>query len=117
MHTATLSAEREKNGRGNPASVPAIPRVTENRADQVELNGETGLPPARKNRRRVLKRAAVAALIMFAGLGAAKLAHNWWTVGRYIESTDDAYVSGEVTVIAPRWRVSFRRLRLAIISR
>ena len=28
--------------------------------------------------------------------------HEWWTVGRFIESTDDAYVGGDVTVIAPK---------------
>jgi membrane fusion protein (multidrug efflux system) len=26
---------------------------------------------------------------------------NWWTVGRFIETTDDAYVGGDVTPIAP----------------
>jgi membrane fusion protein (multidrug efflux system) len=38
-------------------------------------------------------------------LGAAALAwygQEWWTVGRFIESTDDAYVGGEITVIAPK---------------
>ena len=28
--------------------------------------------------------------------------HDWWTVGRFIESTDDAYVGGDITVIAPK---------------
>jgi membrane fusion protein, multidrug efflux system len=27
---------------------------------------------------------------------------HWWTVGRFIEQTDDAYVGGDVTVIAPK---------------
>ncbi len=27
---------------------------------------------------------------------------HWWQVGRFIETTDDAYVGGDVTVIAPR---------------
>jgi membrane fusion protein (multidrug efflux system) len=34
--------------------------------------------------------------------GALLYGYHWWTVGRFIESTDDAYVGGEVTVIAPR---------------
>jgi membrane fusion protein, multidrug efflux system len=33
--------------------------------------------------------------------GAAWRGHDWWTVGRYVESTDDAYVGGNVTAIAP----------------
>jgi len=28
--------------------------------------------------------------------------HQWWTVWRFMESTDDAYVGGEVTAIAPK---------------
>ena len=27
---------------------------------------------------------------------------HWWTVGRFIESTDDAYIGGDVTVIGPK---------------
>ncbi len=34
-------------------------------------------------------------------LGAALYGHQWLTVGRYIEGTDDAYVGGDVTAIAP----------------
>jgi membrane fusion protein (multidrug efflux system) len=35
-------------------------------------------------------------------IGAAWYGHQWWTVGRFIDSTDDAYVGGDVTVIAPK---------------
>jgi membrane fusion protein, multidrug efflux system len=40
------------------------------------------------------------ALIVAATL--ATLGHHWWTVGRFTESTDDAYVGGDITVIAPK---------------
>jgi len=43
---------------------------------------------------------AVAALLI--GLCIAWYGHHWWTVGRFIETTDDAYVGGDVTVIAPK---------------
>ncbi len=39
------------------------------------------------------------------GLGALALVaygYHWLTVGRFIESTDDAYVGGDITVIAPK---------------
>lgn len=45
---------------------------------------------------------------MVSGLGALLAlagvwyGHNWWTAGRFIESTDDAYVGGDVTVMASR---------------
>ena len=39
---------------------------------------------------------------LLAGLGVAWYGTDWWTVGRFIDSTDDAYVGGDVTVIAPK---------------
>jgi hypothetical protein len=39
---------------------------------------------------------------------AAWFAWYWVTIGRYIESTDDAYVSGEITTLSLRSRVSSR---------
>jgi membrane fusion protein (multidrug efflux system) len=41
-----------------------------------------------------------AALIVVAAL--AIFGHRWWTVGRFMESTDDAYIGGDITVIAPK---------------
>ncbi|MEJ0100232.1 MAG: HlyD family secretion protein [Pseudomonadota bacterium] len=60
------------------------------------------LQPARALRTRMTKRLAsgVAAAMVLAA--AITLFHHWWAVGRYIEDTDDAYVGGDVTVIAPR---------------
>ena len=40
---------------------------------------------------------AVALLVALATFG-----HHWWTYGRFIENTDDAYVGGDITVIAPK---------------
>lgn len=34
--------------------------------------------------------------------GAAWFAWSWWTEGRFIESTDNAYVEADITTIAPR---------------
>ncbi|HJU16886.1 MAG TPA: HlyD family secretion protein [Stellaceae bacterium] len=66
----------------------------------------------------VLKRAATAAraknrlkfgrkTLAFAGLaialaaGGAEYGRYWWTTGRFIESTDDAYAGGNVTAVSP----------------
>src|SRR5580700_9958683 len=43
--------------------------------------------------------AGAAALLLTAG--AAWYGTDWWTTGRFIETTDDAYVGGNVTPIAP----------------
>jgi membrane fusion protein (multidrug efflux system) len=48
------------------------------------------------------KRRALAILSLLVGVGLAWYGYDWWSVGRFVLSTDDAYVGGDVTVIAPR---------------
>jgi membrane fusion protein (multidrug efflux system) len=63
----------------------------------------TAAPVPTKDRlRRALRQSLLAGAALIAIGGAAWYATEWWTVGRFIESTDDAYVGGEVTVIAPK---------------
>jgi membrane fusion protein (multidrug efflux system) len=52
---------------------------------------------ARFNVRRLL----FSGMVALAAIGAATYGFEWWTAGRFIESTDDAYVGGDVTAIAP----------------
>src|SRR3954470_22246991 len=47
------------------------------------------------------KRALLAAAALAAVIGGGFYAREWWTTGRFIERTDDAYVGGNVTSIAP----------------
>src|SRR5271165_1420553 len=59
--------------------------------------GETRLPARRSWRRILGVPLALLALIM------AMIAGTWWlTEGRWIESTDNAYVQGDITVLSPR---------------
>ena len=51
--------------------------------------------------RGMVRRAGLAAGVVALLAGAAWYGHDWWTTGRFIESTDDAYVGGNVTAIAP----------------
>ncbi len=60
------------------------------------------LPAAVKTHRRFDKRLLVLPLVAIAALALRKPVSNWWTIGRFTETTDDAYVGGDVTVIAPR---------------
>ncbi len=52
--------------------------------------------------RRSLRGLALAGVVAIVGPAAAWYGHDWWTVGRFIESTDDAYVGADVTDIAPK---------------
>jgi membrane fusion protein (multidrug efflux system) len=47
------------------------------------------------------RRLAIAALLLLGAAAAAWYGRYWWTAGRFIESTDDAYVGGNVTAISP----------------
>ena len=51
--------------------------------------------------RRSLRQLALAGVPLVA-LTAAWYGYHWWSVRRFIESTDDAYVGGDITVIAPK---------------
>jgi membrane fusion protein (multidrug efflux system) len=67
---------------------------------------EATFPPApggaaQTRKRLSLKRLALAGAALAVLAGAAWYGHDWWTDGRFIESTDDAYVGGNVTAIAP----------------
>ena len=67
---------------------------------------EATFPPplgaaARTRRRLSLKQLALAGAALAVLAGAGWYGHDWWTTGRFIESTDDAYVGGNVTAIAP----------------
>jgi membrane fusion protein (multidrug efflux system) len=51
--------------------------------------------------KRRLKWLAYAALGGLIALSATRYGYDWWSVGRFIESTDDAYAGGNVTPISP----------------
>ncbi len=51
--------------------------------------------------RRDLRRLALAAAGLAIAIGAVWYARDWWTRARFIESTDDAYVGGNITPVAP----------------
>lgn len=61
-----------------------------------ELHGTVG----RKNRQRLAKRVALIGLGLLLLLAIARYADYWWTVGRFVMTTDDAYVGGNVTPLA-----------------
>ena len=48
-----------------------------------------------------LRRALLAGLAGVCVVAGARFGYDWWTVGRCIETTDDAYVGGDVTPISP----------------
>ncbi|MBV8745661.1 MAG: HlyD family secretion protein [Xanthobacteraceae bacterium] len=58
-------------------------------------------PAAKGDRRKRLRRLALAAGLIAAAIGGGWYGEYWWTAGRFIESTDDAYLGGNITPLAP----------------
>jgi membrane fusion protein (multidrug efflux system) len=52
--------------------------------------------------RRAIKRAALALAVVLGVAGAADFGRYYLTTGRYLETTDDAYVKADSTIIAPK---------------
>ena len=56
------------------------------------------LVKSRPTRRRVLLAGAALALL----LGAGYFGYGWWTTGRFLESTDDAYIQADIVTVSSR---------------
>jgi membrane fusion protein (multidrug efflux system) len=63
-----------------------------------ETSTKSGLKPSRQ----AVKRAALALALALGAAGAADFGHYYLTTGRYLETTDDAYVKADSTIIAPK---------------
>jgi len=55
----------------------------------------------REKPRLTLKQTALLFVALVAALAASGYGYYWWTIGSYFQGTDDAYVGGDVTPIAP----------------
>ena len=67
--------------------------------DSVAARTAVSEPRARSN--ISVKRLALYAGVIAALSAVAWYGYDWWRTGRFIESTDDAYVGGDITPIAP----------------
>jgi membrane fusion protein (multidrug efflux system) len=85
----------ETTGEATPATLDAgkTPRVTEPAA------APAAEAPVRKRGGRSLLIGVAAIAIIAAG---AYYGHNYWTVGRFEVSTDDAYVKADSTTVSPK---------------
>jgi membrane fusion protein, multidrug efflux system len=63
---------------------------------------EQKAPSSLRPSRHAIKRAALALAFAFGVAGVADFGHYYLKTGRYLESTDDAYVKADSTIIAPK---------------
>lgn len=65
----------------------------------AELLGQTAAP---SSKHQFAARYFMPGALLVLLVASADYGYHWWTAGRFIESTDDAYVGGDITQIAPR---------------
>src|SRR5690606_4400707 len=91
--TQPATNEAPLSERSQPHTVPnpqeAAPRET----------GETAKGGKKKG---FGKRVLLPGILTVAVAGGLWFAYDWWTVGRFMVSTDDAYVQGDIASIAPK---------------
>src|SRR5579862_6926202 len=64
----------------------------------ADLTAKTGLHPSRL----AIKRAALALALALGVAGLSNFGYGYLTTGRYLESTDDAYVQADSTIVSPK---------------
>lgn len=72
----------------------------EARADAAQSHAATEAPaaPAAKKRRNPVLPVILAALVA----GAGWYGYGWWTEGRFMVSTEDAYIEGDIAIVSPK---------------
>src|SRR5712671_6810885 len=78
-----------------------MPRA-ENFQQAIQITTEISTDRAPSATRRRLKRIALVLALLAGTAAGAYYGHDYWTAGRYLESTDDAYVKADSTIVSPK---------------
>src|SRR5690242_9173214 len=49
-----------------------------------------------------MRKFVVLGILLLAAFGGSVFGYRWWTVGRFFETTDDAYVRSDISIISPK---------------
>ena len=111
-----------KNGKASPGVVPEVPPEAPVLQDQgpnphleavplqpsvethapAKPNAAATAPAGTKRRRYSVRRLAIGGALLLAVGAAGWFGYDWWTVGRFTVSTDDAYVGAYNTTLAAK---------------
>lgn len=99
--TASGSATDRASETPHTAELKSFPRAEESgRKPDAAAQQET--PAQEKPQRSGRRRAILAGIALLALAGGAWYGYEWWTVGRFMISTDNAYVGGDIATISPK---------------
>ncbi len=77
------------------------PHVHDNSTGKHPEKGADEAAPPAVGRKRVVRAAAILGLALALGAG-TYYGHYWWTAGRYLVGTDDAYVGAKSATLSPK---------------
>lgn len=86
-------SKTQEQGDASPAAAEASPAAPA----QSQAPAQTADAPKKKKRGFVLPVVVLALLA-----GGAWYGYEWWTTGRFMVSTDDAYIEGDIATISPK---------------
>ncbi|MBB4955391.1 membrane fusion protein (multidrug efflux system) [Agrobacterium vitis] len=87
------------SGQDETGNAPA----TGKQSDLHDTRADAAAPAKVASGNAAKKRNPVLPVILLAILaGGGYYGYNWWTEGRFMVSTDDAYISGDIAVISPK---------------
>ncbi|PIS99388.1 hemolysin D [Bradyrhizobium nitroreducens] len=78
-----------------------MPR-TENFQQATEITADYSKARPSAPPRNMVRRAALVLALLAGTATVAYYGHDYWTNGRYLETTDDAYVKADSTIVAPK---------------
>jgi len=91
-----------------------LPAVIEGASEESAAPPDDKPAPRRIGRRKL---ALLGVLLAAAAIGGGWFGYRWWTVGRFMISTDDAYVRADNTTLAAKQLASQQALEQATANR
>lgn len=105
VDTADIRPFPTPTAQGEQSRVNAEPtgeRPTPQPAPDTAAPAVTPEPAKSGKKKGIGKRVVLPVVLIAAVAGGLWYGYNWWTVGRFMVSTDDAYVQGDIASIAPK---------------
>jgi membrane fusion protein (multidrug efflux system) len=69
---------------------------------QAAATASSGVATKQSRTRRIVKRSVLVLALLAGTAGTGEFGYDYWTHGRFLESTDDAYVQADYTSVAPK---------------
>ena len=86
----------------NRQPVPEAPTTEPSPSPEIPHGPEANIPPAPPAKKGSTKRVVLSIVGLAALAAAGWYGYNYWTVGRFMVSTDDAYVQADMAFVSPK---------------